>query len=447
MKQKIMTALLALVALCAKAQHGEFVGGDISLLPAYEQSKTTYLDKDGKAIADLITWLRNDCGWNTFRVRLFVNPQQKAADGKTDYAVCQNLDYVKALGKRIKDAGAKFMLDIHYSDTWVDAEHIQAPAECKNMTADEKAAWINKYTREVLETLKANGATPDLVQVGNEIMYGFMGIKVAPYDGASGTDWPNYLKVLKQGCQAVRDICPEAKIIIHTDRPANQEYNKYYYTKLDNGGVTYDIIGLSYYPFWHGWLTAHLDQYNDGLINALQKLKTDFPEKKVQIVETAYNFQYWPTKGVNYDTQGTWPCSADGQYKFMNDLITELANHDNVNGLMYWCPEEAGNGDAADWNTKKGIVLDPWLNRGLWWSEKGGNNGHWPITSNGSGIAWTMKNFLSPASAIDNVTANTQHPTPDTQRIYNLNGQYVGNSTQGLKKGIYIRNNKKTTIH
>ena len=438
MKKIYIFLLLAVMALGASAQHGRYVGGDISLIPSYEASKTVYLDGQGNNISDLITWLRNDCEWNCFRVRLFVNPQKKGNDGKFDPAVCQDIEYVKALGKRIKDSGAYFMLDIHYSDTYVDATHIQAPAVCQSMTVDEKAEWIYNYTKESLQTLQTAGATPDLVQVGNEIMYGFMGIKVAPYENAA-SDWTGYLKVLKQGCQAVRDCLPKAKIIIHTDRACNTTYDNFYYSKLDAAQVPYDVIGLSYYPFWHGWLTAHPDKYNDGLGNALTYLKNYFPSKEVQIVETAYNFQYWPSSGVNYDTRDTWECSDAGQYQFVCDLISELANHTNVTGLMYWCPEEAGCGDAANWDTNEGVVITSWINRGLWWSNS--SNGHWPIKNAGS--QYKLKEFLDPnPSAITSISADSKALSGNTW--YSITGARQQNTPS--QTGLYINNGKKVIV-
>ena len=439
--KKIYSLLLLLIALAAtnaRAQHGEYVGGDISILPLYEASGNIYLDKDGNKISDLITWLNAECGWNTFRVRLFVNPKKQNAKGAFDPAVCQDIEYVKALGKRIKDAGCKFMLDFHYSDTWVDAGSIQAPAICNSMTADEKATWIYSYTKESLEALSAAGATPDLVQVGNEIMYGFMGIKVAPYE-QSGTDWTSFLKVLKQGCQAVRDVLPQSQIIIHTDRPTNSDYIKYWYGKLDTAGVPYDVIGLSYYPFWHGWLTkAQKSGTNNSIEASFDVLATAFPTKKVQIVETAYNFQYWPTSGVNYDTRSVWACSEDGQYSFISDLVTELAKHENVNALMYWCPEEAGNGDNANWDTKEGIVIDSWLNRGLWWPTN--NNGHWPVKS--AGVQYKLKEFLDPNIAgINAVTNDTKQAASGSW--YTTSG---AQTTQPSQKGLYINGNRKVIV-
>jgi len=421
----IATALLCMSG--AIAQHGKYVGGDISLVPSYETHNSAYLDTEGNKIDDLIGWLKNDCGWNTFRVRIFVNPKQKAPDGKTDPAVCQDLEYVKALGKRIKEANAYFMLDFHYSDTWVDAGNIQAPEAWKNLSVDEKTIKIAEYTKETLQALIDAGAKPNMVQVGNEIMYGFMGIKVAPYD-KSDSNWEGYLKVLKAGCEAVRETTPDAQIIIHTDRPSNSDYAKYYYGKLDTAGVPYDVIGLSYYPFWHGTLAQ--------LTTALSKLKSDFPNKKVQIVESGYYFQYWPTAGVNTDTRATWPASPDGQYNFVNDLVKALANYDQVEGLSYWCPEDAGNGDDTNWNTSNGTVMSGWTNRGFW-DPNTSKTGHKPIVNNaGKSALYLFKDFLDPyAASLQSIDAYERDCS-----IYNILGQRITKPRRGQ---LYIINGKK----
>lgn len=357
---------MALLCLGVQAQAGtRYVGGDISMLPRYEQDLSYYKDVSNNKINNPLLWYINDCGWNTFRVRIFVDPKKKA-QGKTDYSVCQDLTYVTTLGKRIKNAGAYFMLDFHYSDEWVDALHYQAPAAWQGSDDDTMAQLLGNYTREVLTALNEAGATPDLVQVGNEIMYGLCGMKVAPYD-RDGDNWTGYIGLLKAGCNAVREVCPEAQIIIHTDRPNNIAYNRYYYQKLIDGGVDYDIIGLSYYPFWHGYLNS--------LVSTINSLNTYFPTKRVQVVETAYYFQNWPSSNITYDTRSTWECSIQGQYNFVKDLVDALKPLENVDGISYWFPEEAGNGDYVNWNTNTRIVIDPWLNRGFW-NEGATTTGH-----------------------------------------------------------------------
>ena len=395
--------IVALVCMSAQAQT-RYVGGDISMLPKYEKYNSPYKDANSKNIQNLLTWFIYECGWNTFRVRLFVNP-----DG-SDPSVCQDLAYVTSLGKRIKEQGAYFMLDFHYSDTWVDASHIQAPTAWKNASSAAKADSIGAYTRRVLTALNEAGATPDLIQVGNEIMYGLCGIKVSPYDNsATDANWPAYINLLKAGCSAVREICPNAQIIIHTDRPNEVKNTKYYYTKLINNEVDFDVIGLSYYPFWHGYLTSA--QSTTNLVSSIQSYSEAFPNKRIQIVEFAYNFQWWPSSGVKYDTQNIWPCSKKGQYAFVKDIVDNLKPLNHLDGISYWFPEEAGNGD-------NGSVIPSWLNRGFW-AEEQSNTGHainrTGQISNGQTAAdvcapYYMRQFYNSTEAIETipVPARTQ---------------------------------------
>lgn len=405
--------LLASVCLIAQAQT-RYVGGDISMLPKYEQHNSPYKDVNGTKINNLLTWFISDCGWNTFRVRIFVHPVSD------DPSLCQDLAYVSALGKRIKDAGAYFMLDFHYSDTWVDATHIQAPAAWKGLSDELMADSLGAYTHKVLAALKANGATPDLVQVGNEIMYGLCGIQVHPYN-KSGDNWNGYLGLLKAGCNAVREECPEAQIIIHTDRPSNRSYNFYYYDKLRDNGVDFDIIGLSYYPFWHGYLNEEQvasKSDKNNLVGALQTLAVQFPEKQIHIVECAYNWHHWPSSGVNYDTQDVWACSKKGQYAFVKDLVDNLKPLTNVTGINYWFPEEAGNGDDTDWSTSKGTALWTWQNRGFW-DEEISSTGH-AINRTGKPTAsqtgadvcapYYMRNFYHSTEGIQEAEVKSQEP-------------------------------------
>ena len=341
-------------------------GGDISLVPSYEAAGDKWKDAGGNEITDIVTYLKEKCGWTSARVRLFVNPQQKGNDGSDDHSVCQNLDYVKALGKRIKDAGMKFLLDIHYSDTYVDATHIQAPVAWQGKSASEMATQVSTYTAETLTALQNAGAEPDYVQVGNEIMYGICGIQVHPYD-YTGDDWDGYLGVIKAGCDAVRSTLPNSKIIIHTDRAQNATYTNYYYNKLINNNVDFDIIGLSYYPFWHGTL--------DNLKTNLDSYASTFTGKEIQIVETAYFNRSHAISASETDMSGTWSFNSSGQAKFIADLINTIKDNESVTGLYYWQPEECGNG--SDGTTNR--VLDIWQNRGFW--EQSWMSGSHPITS------------------------------------------------------------------
>jgi len=340
-----------------------YVGGDVSVLQSYDDHGVAYYDENGNKIADVLKFLKGESvGWNALRVRLFVNPQQKNPDGGTDAQVCQDLDYVVRLCKRIKAAGFALLLDFHYSDTWADPSNQWIPQAWASLSEEQLQVKVYEYTRECLQRLVAAGATPDFIQPGNEISYGMLWS--AKVDRTSRVNrcfsdspeyyWTRFIDFLKQASKACREVCPKAKIVIHSERSGHPDVLKAYFTHI--AAVDYDIIGLSYYPFWHNSLQV--------LSQSLNTLATSFPDKKVQIVETAYYYQWQPGvgSGIDYDFSSTWPVSPAGQAAFAKDLIAELRKHSNVNGLYWWFPEENGNGPGSS-------VLTGWVNRGFWDNE------------------------------------------------------------------------------
>ena len=337
-----------------------YVGGDISVLQSYEDKGVTYYDDKGVKIDNVLKYMKSEAvGWNIQRVRLFVNPVRKDPDGGTDAQVCQDLDYVIRLCKRIKAEGFALLLDFHYSDTWADPSNQWIPKEWASLSDAQLQAKVYEYTKECLEQLKMAGATPDFIQPGNEISYGMLWSATVDrnsrtnrcYADSPEANWTRFKTLLAQATKACRDVCPLAKIVLHSERSGQATVLKDYLIRLSD--ADYDIIGLSYYPFWHNNLQT--------LAQTLNTLETSFPNKKVQIVETAYYYQWQPQvgKGITYDFSSTWQVSPEGQAAFARDLITELKKHKNVNALYWWFPEENGNGPNSS-------VLTNWVNRGLW---------------------------------------------------------------------------------
>ena len=337
-----------------------FVGGDISVLQSYEDKGVAYYDDKGTRIADVLKYMKSDAvGWNAQRVRLFVNPVRKDPDGNTDAQVCQDLEYVVRLCKRIKAEGFALLLDFHYSDTWADPSNQWIPKEWASLGDAQLQTKVYEYTKECLQRLKAEGAAPDFIQPGNEISYGMLwSAKVDRnsqtnrcYTSSPEANWTRFKAFLAQATKACREVCPDAKIVLHSERSGQASVLKDFCTRLS--GVDYDIIGLSYYPFWHNNLQT--------LAQTLDMLASSFPDKKVQVVETAYYYQWQPQvgKGITYDFSSTWPISPDGQAAYAKALIAELKKHANVNALYWWFPEENGNGPDSS-------VLTNWVNRGLW---------------------------------------------------------------------------------
>ncbi len=336
---------------------GLYLGGDISVLQSYEDNKVPYYDQEGNLIPDVLKYMKSEqVGWNAQRVRLFVNPQQKSPDGSRDAQVCQDLEYVVRLCKRIKQEGFALLLDFHYSDTWADPSNQWIPKEWASLSEIELQSKIYQYTKECLQRLVEEGAAPDFIQTGNEVSYGMLwSAAVNPgsksnrcFIDSPQENWDRFCALLAQAVKACREICPDAGIIIHSERSGRLDILKDFYTRLSK--VDYDIIGLSYYPFWHGPL--------ETLSKSLDALAKEFPDKKVHMVETAYHYQ-WQAPNVDFDLSSIWPINPEGQAAYARDLVKELKKHENVTGLYWWFPEENGNGPNS-------AVLTNWVNRGLW---------------------------------------------------------------------------------
>ena len=355
----IVLALLA--GTIAFSQTKFTLGADLSMLPQYESVKTPYYKSNGVKISNVLKYLHDDAGWNAVRIRLFVTPDQTLAQE----GVVQDLEYVKTFGKRVKDAGFDFLLDIHYSDTWADPGNQAVPSTWYTGTLSRSnpanAVLVDSmysYTKRCLEYLSQNGATPDFVQIGNEISYGMLWRVDADrcYSSSTASVWRRFTDLISSAAKAVREVTPKAQIVLHIERSGDANLAKLFYQKMDAAKVDYDIIGLSYYPFWHGDLPT--------LAATLNMLRAGWPNRPVHIVETAYYYQNFPALADVTDTTDKWPATAAGQQAFIEDLCAELAKHKNVMGLYYWFPEENGSGGAT--YSEKNLVLKTFQNRGLW---------------------------------------------------------------------------------
>ena len=353
---------------------GPLVGGDISMLTKYEDhqrkalqygiSNAHYYDLNGQRIDDVITWVKQQ-GWNAARVRLFVNPANATPTEKGE-GVIQNLDTVKVLGRRIKEAGLQFMLDFHYSDSWADPVKQYTPADWAALDDAALTERIYEYTRDCLKALNEVGATPDYIQTGNEISYGMLwgpvGTPTAQlkkcYSGDE-TNWQRFADLLKAAGRACREQCPRAKIILHTERVAKVNILLNFYNQMRDKAVDYDVIGLSYYPYFHGNLSV--------LATALNSVANAFQDKDIMIVETGYSYHY---KVGDQDFSSTWPLTYEGQRKFTADLIARIKPYKRLKGLFWWFPEanEYGLG-GSHWSVLH--VNDAWYNAGLWDHETG----------------------------------------------------------------------------
>ena len=406
----LLTTTLLIIAITASAQ--KYVGGDISMLTKYEDAGVVYKDKNGNAVQPLPFFKGQ--GLNAMRVRLFVDPSLD-----NDKAVCQDMDYVKALGKRIKDQGMAFMLDFHYSDTWADPGKQWTPDAWKTLSDAELYEKIYEYTKDCLQQLKAAGATPDFIQTGNEISYGMMwGTKAAVgsntvnrcYTNSPEANWTRFFNLLKKAGQACREECPNAKIIIHSERTPKPNVLTDYFDRMKNAEIDYDIIGLSYYPEHHGNLAT--------LETALTSLETKNYGKDIMIVETGYSYAW--SIGGEYDYTATYPYTEEGQRQFTADLIAKLNGHSSVKGLFWWWPEDNGN---------KGVTNS-------WWNAALYNHS----TGQPYAAFYELKNFNDGSAGMQSVSIADNKDGA----WYTLDGRKLNGTPR--TKGIYIKNNQKIIV-
>ena len=397
--KKLLLAMLACCMAATTANAQKYVGGDISMLTKYEEAGVVYKNKSGNTVQAL-TFFKEQ-GLNAMRVRLFVDPSRDA-----DKAVCQDLAYVKALGKRIKDCGMKLMLDFHYSDTWADPAKQWTPDAWKNLNDEQLCNKIYEYTKDCLSQMKEAGATPDFIQTGNEISYGMLwGTEGSTanrcYTSSPNANWTRFINLLKKAGEACREECPDAKIIIHSERTPKPNVLTDFFDRMKNASLDYDIIGLSYYPAHHGNLAA--------LETALTTLENKNYGKDIMVVETGYCYA-WPLADSNndgkeddFDYTATYPYTEEGQRQYTAALIAKLNSHSSVKGLFWWWPEDNGNKNVT----------------AKWWNAALYNHS----TGKPYAALYELKNFINDPAGIEQIT-NTHHLSPNTS-YYDLQGRKV----------------------
>ena len=342
------------------------------------------------------------------RVRLFVDPSKASATHQKE-GVVQDLDYVIALGKRIKSAGLSFMLDFHYSDTWTDPGKHSTPSAWNGMTVEQITQRVYDYTKECLNKLNEAGATPDFIQPGNEITYGMLWPTGHIYPAGGGQDggtWDNFTGYLASAIKACKESCPSAQIVIQTEMSKAANVTNFYKTLKGYANISYDILGLSYYPDYHGSMANF-----ENVINSLEK---DYPNKKIMVVETGYSYA-WHI-GNTYNLESTYPLTEEGQRKFTADLITMLNKHSSVNGLYWWWPEDNGN---------KSVTTN-------WWNAA--------LYNHNTGQPWAafyeLKYFLGDDASVHGISTDGEI----NGNIYDLSGRCI---TEMQKPGVYIKGKRK----
>lgn len=317
-------------------------GMDISSHPEMMDKGYRYYDFDGNEV-NIIDFAKEQ-GFNYGRIRIWNNPGNVEESG----GYC-SLAHTKRMAAEIKKRGMGFLLDFHYSDFWADPGQQNKPLAWSTLHGDALEKAVYDYTKEVLEALDRDGLYPDMVQVGNEIRCGMM------WPDGSTNNWDGLSALLNAGIRAVRDTQRGrgVKIMLHLDQGGRFYYFKEWFDNALSHGVTdFDIIGLSYYPFWHGTFY--------DLKNSMEELVKRY-HRPLIIAEAAHAYRR-SSRYLFVEAQeriSGFPAGGDAQRKVL-ELIMSIAAHVSDGkglGIFYWEPFSRTDDEEDDsWGSCMGIV-------------------------------------------------------------------------------------------
>ena len=343
MQRLIMLFLCQLLAGISLAQDGgkkDFVkGADVGFLTGQERRGTVFHDRNGKE-RECLELLKNDYQMSAIRMRVWVNPRGGMNDKHE----------LLAMARRVKALGMDLMVDFHYSDSWADPAKQPIPAAWKDHTYEQMKQDLRLHTIDVLSLLKDNGIAPRWVQVGNET--------------ANGLLWPmghieqhpeQYAGFIAAGYDAVKEVFPEAIVIIHLDRGHKQDLYDWNLDIVKKYGGKWDMIGMSLYPYWardgHPELKAD-DIITDCIANirhVSEKYKCD-----VMIVETGF------------EVDERHPEVMDEGRRQLTRVIREARTQTggHCRGVFYWEPQCLPGGyklGAFDHNAAPTAIMEAFL--------------------------------------------------------------------------------------
>jgi arabinogalactan endo-1,4-beta-galactosidase len=319
----VFAAALAFLIVEHSAWASEFAfGADLSFLKQAEDRGVVF--KDGIPQSGTVPGLQlfRNHGYNWVRLRLFVEPVGERLPN--------DLAYTLTMAKDAKKLGYKFLLDLHYASSWADPARQPTPDQWKNLTYKQRVRAVFEYTRDTLTKFRDAGALPDMVQIGNEVRTGMLWP-----DGKLPDHWDHFADYLRAGVKGVDAACgkgPRPKIMIHFDQGGSIPKTKYFFDKLNGCKIRYDVIGFSYYPWWHG----NIEDLRENLAFAADRYGKD-----VYVVETAY---YWKPSRYFREVPGPFPETPEGQRDFLDEVTRTVMGvpDGHGQGVFWWEPAVAG---------------------------------------------------------------------------------------------------------
>lgn len=294
--------------------------------------------RDGKEIDPLDEFVKNNV--KQMRIRLWNNPYSEHGD-KYLGGTCDLSNLLK-LAKLSQKKGFSIYLDIHYSDFWADPAKQFKPKAWRDLHGEDLLNAVYEFTKSTLQTIKENGIDLKMIQVGNEITNGFLWPDGKLIDNQDGprSNYEFFSSLLKQGFKACEVLFPNALKMIHLEKSYDKTIYKEFFENMEKYGVKYDVIGASYYPYWHGT--------TEQLFDNLNYCKNRF-KKKIVIAELAYAFtmddylkdsDHGNNLAINkesFPNELPFPITKDGQAAFLSDFL-DKAERNEVYQVYYWEP-------------------------------------------------------------------------------------------------------------
>ncbi len=311
--------LLSVIASCAvkhihRSNYSKsFVkGADIGWLPQMEATGFKFYNTNG--VQEDCMKILKDHGINTIRLRTWVNPSDNRASGH-----CSK-DETVAMAVRAKKWGMRVMIDFHYSDSWADPGKQKKPKAWEGHDFNTLMMDVYDYTFDVMAALKNAGVKPDWVQVGNETAGGMI------YPEGSTDNWNQLALLINKGYDAIKAVSPKTKVILHVDQGNNNVRFRTWFDNARSHGAKYDVIGMSYYPYWLKGNPDYTLSIND-LGNNLKDMVARYG-KEVMVVEVG---------GEAAKPQNTYDMLTAVQKK-----VQEVPDNKGL-GVIYWEPEGASS--------------------------------------------------------------------------------------------------------
>ena len=418
-------------------------GGDVSTLNYVESLGAKFYDADGteKDVLDILT----ENGVNIVRLRLYNNPGAPVTCNNTTYKLPEGyLDEadVLALARRAKAKGLHIELTFHYSDFWTNGENQFKPKDWQELSLEGLKTAVYDYTKEFLQKMKQQDTTPAFISLGNEIQDGMLFGNYQAVDSVNGQSAENLAALINEGSKAVREVCPESQVIIHMTMNKQWYLSRFveFFTQMQQYTLDYDVVGVSYYPYWTDEHPSILSELADGLWTSFQK--------PLMMMEVGYSWtQYRPSgrNGGNYEGQlhmnGTPynEASKEGQKKFMQEINAVVEGNSHILGYLYWDPIMVDQQVGGKW------IETCWAYRqdGTNWWQDGNVVGNTTWFDYGGKALPVLEAIKQAAQTSDIQSVSSEATAP--AGYYDLSGRRIDWLTP--QKGIYIYKGKKVIIN